>query len=147
MFDKQLIGHSFGKRSITVEEWPVRWYANAIGETDPTCIDVAAARAAGLRSLRVPPTFLSCMEGWLFKTFDLLALAKIDPSRVLHAEQAYDYLAPACVGDTLTYEPCIVDVYDKKGGALEFLVKESRITNQDGVQVAAARSVLVQRQL
>jgi hypothetical protein len=51
------------------------------------------------------------------------------------------------VGDTLTYEPCIVDVYDKKGGALEFLVKESRITNQDGVQVAAARSVLVQRQL
>ncbi|QUN32801.1 MaoC family dehydratase N-terminal domain-containing protein (plasmid) [Cupriavidus sp. KK10] len=147
MLDKNLIGHSFGKRSINVEEWAVRWYANAIGETDPVYSDVAAAHAAGHRSLRVPPTFLSCMEGWLFKTFDLLALARIEPSRVLHAEQQYDYHVPVHVGDTLTYEPRIVDIYDKKGGALEFLVKESRITNQDGVHVADARSVLVQRQI
>ena len=147
MLDKNLIGHSLGKRSITVEEWAVRWYANAIGETDPLYSDVTAARAAGHPSLRVPPTFLSCMEGWLFKTFDLLALAGIDPSRVLHAEQQYDYHAPVCAGDTLTYEPRIVDVYDKKGGALEFLVKESRITNQNGVHVADTRAVLVQRQL
>lgn len=147
MFDQALIGHSFGQRSITVEEWAVRWYANAIGETDPVYTDLAAARAAGHPSLRVPPTFLSCMEGWLFKTFDLLALAKIDPSRVLHAEQQYDCHAPVYVGDTLTYEPRIADVYDKKGGALEFLVKESRITNQDGIHVANTRSVLVQRQL
>lgn len=147
MFDPSLIGYSFGKRSITVEEWSVRWYANAIGETDPTYSDLAAARAAGYPSLRVPPTFLSCMEGWLFKTFDLLALAKIDPSRVLHAEQQYDFRAPVYAGDTLTYEPRIADVYEKKGGALEFLVKESCITNQHGVHVADARSVLVQRQL
>lgn len=146
MLDRNLIGHSFGKRSIRVEEWAVRWYANAIGETDPIYSDVDAARAAGHPSLRVPPTFLSCMEGWLFKTFDMLALARIEPSRVLHAEQQYDYHAPIHVGDTLTYEPRIVDIYDKKGGALEFLVKESRISNQDGVHVADARSVLVQRQ-
>ncbi|MFJ4292257.1 MaoC family dehydratase N-terminal domain-containing protein [Cupriavidus sp. NPDC089707] len=147
MLDKNLIGHSFGQRSIKVEEWAVRWYARAIGETDPVYHDVAAARDAGLPSLRVPPTFLSCMEGWLFNTFDLLALARVEPSRVLHAEQQYDYHAPVCAGDTLTYEPRIVDVYDKKGGALEFLVKGTRITNQDGVHVADARSVLVQRQI
>ncbi len=94
----------------------MRWYASAIGETDPVYHDVAAARAAGHRSLLVPPTFLSCMEGWLFKTFDLLAMARVEPSRVLHAEQQYDYHAPFYAGDTLTYEPRIVDVYDKKGG-------------------------------
>ncbi|WP_042885514.1 MaoC family dehydratase N-terminal domain-containing protein [Cupriavidus necator] len=147
MLDKNLIGHSFGQRQVNVEEWPVRWYANAIGETNPEYSNVAAAQAAGLPSLRVPPTFLSCLEGWLFKTFDLLAMAKIEPSRVLHAEQQYDYHAPVHVGDTLTYEPKIVDVYDKKDGALEFLVKETRITNQHGAHVADSRTVLVQRRV
>ena len=51
MLDQNLIGHSFGQRSIHVEEWSVRWYANAIGETDPIYSDLAAARAAGHRSL------------------------------------------------------------------------------------------------
>ena len=145
MLDKNLIGHSFGKRSVNVEEWSVRWYANAIGETDPIYNDVAAARGAGHRSLRVPPTFLSCMEGWLFKTFDMLAMAKIEPSRVLHAEQQYDYHAPIYVGDTLSYEPRIVDVYDKKGGALEFVVRKTSVTNQRGEPVADLRCVSVIR--
>ncbi|QQX82783.1 MaoC family dehydratase N-terminal domain-containing protein [Cupriavidus necator] len=147
MLDKNLIGHSLGKRTLTVEEYAVRFYAKAIGETHAVYHDVAAAREAGYRSLRVPPTFLSCLEGWLFQTRDLLALAKIDLARVLHAEQSYSYHQVICAGDTLTYEPRIVDVYDKKGGALEFLVKETRITNQEGVHVADTRSVLVQRQL
>ncbi|MGO4811725.1 MaoC family dehydratase N-terminal domain-containing protein [Cupriavidus sp. 2MCAB6] len=60
MLDKNLIGHSFGQRQVNVEEWAVRWYANAIGETNPEYSNVAVARAAGLPSLRVPPTFLSC---------------------------------------------------------------------------------------
>ncbi len=34
-----------------------------------------------------------------------------------------------------------------KGGALEFLIKETRVTNQDGVHVADLRSTVVQRQL
>ena len=147
MLDKNLIGHRMGKRSILVEEGAVRAYAKAIGETDTTCLDVEAARAAGLRSLRVPPTYLSCMQGQLFATTDTLKLARMDLKRILHAEQAYEYLAPVCAGDTLTYEPRIADVYDKKDGALEFLVMQTCITNQDGVHVADLRSVVVQRRI
>ena len=87
------------------------------------------------------------MQGQLFATTDTLKLARMDLKRILHAEQAYDYLAPVSAGDTLTYEPVIADVYDKKDGALEFLVMQTRITNQDGVHVADLRSVVVQRQI
>ncbi|SCX66219.1 MaoC family dehydratase N-terminal domain-containing protein [Variovorax sp. EL159] len=147
MLDRQLIGHTLGKRSLTVEEGAVRSYAQAIGETDATYLDASAARDAGHRALRVPPTFLSCLEGRLFQTRALLELARIDLKRLLHAEQSYEYHAQAYAGDVLSYEPKIVDVYDKKGGALEFLVKQTRVTNQDGVHIADLRTALVQRQL
>lgn len=147
MLNKNLIGQGFDKRSITVEEGAVRFYAQAIGETDAACLDLAAARDAGHPGLRIPPTYLSCIEGRLFPTRVLLDLAGMDIKRLLHAEQSYEYYATACAGDTLSYEPKIVDVYDKKGGTLEFLVKQTRVTNQDGVHVADLRTALVQRQL
>ena len=145
MLDRNLIGHRLGSRQITVEEGAVRAYANAIGETDEKYLNVDSARAAGYRSLLVPPTFLSCLEGRIFDTRHLLELTKMDLRRILHAEQTYEYLVPAQAGDTLTYEPFIADIYDKKNGALQFLVKETRITNQDGVHIANLRGVLVQR--
>src|SRR6218665_4082457 len=147
MLDRNLIGHSFGKRSLVAEEGAVRSYAQAIGATDATCFDPSAARAAGHRALRVPPTFLSCLEGRLFPTRALLELAGIDLKRMLHAEQSYDYHAQAYAGATLSYEQKIVDIYDKKGGALEFLVKQTRVSNQDGAHIADLRAALVQRQL
>lgn len=145
MLDRNLIGHSLGRRSLVVEEGAVRAYASAIGETDPLYLDPEAARDAGYRSVLVPPTFLSCLEGRIYATRALLDLVKMDLKRILHAEQSYEYLAPAQAGDVLTYEPRIADVYDKKNGALQFLVKETRVTNQDGVHVANLRSTVVQR--
>ncbi|MNP17480.1 hypothetical protein D3C76_1099140 [compost metagenome] len=51
----------------------------------------------------------------------------------------------AHAGDTLRFDVRIADIYDKKGGALEFVVRETRVTNQHGEHVADLRSVLVQR--
>ncbi|MNF06367.1 hypothetical protein D3C80_2063010 [compost metagenome] len=48
-------------------------------------------------------------------------------------------------GDTLTFDTRVADVYDKKGGALQFVVNETRVTNQDGEHIADLRSSLVQR--
>src|SRR5690606_17488780 len=98
-----LIGHSFGKRSITVEEGAVRAYAKAIGETDPVYLDPAAARDAGYRNMPVPPTFLACLEGLIFPSRATLELLKMDYKRLLHGEQAWEYFAPAVAGDVLFY--------------------------------------------
>ena len=56
----------------------------------------------------------------------------IDLGKVLHGEQRFEYHAPVCAGDTLRIESKVTDIYDKKGGLLEFVVRESKVTNQLG---------------
>ena len=64
---------------------------------------------------------------------------------MLHGEQHFDYHAPVCAGDTLRIETRVTDIYDKKGGLLEFVVRESKVTNQLGEHVADMRGILVVR--
>ena len=49
------------------------------------------------------------------------------------------------LGDTVTVRSRIDDVYDKKNGALSFVVMESKVTNQRGEHVADVRKSLVHR--
>jgi acyl dehydratase len=51
----------------------------------------------------------------------------------------------AYAGDRLDFEQRIADIYDKKNGALEFVVRETRVTNQHGALVAELRGVTVVR--
>lgn len=146
MADKSLIGRSTGVTTSEVEKGRLRFFAKAIGETDPVYVDEAAARAAGYPSLPVPPTFLMCLES---EGRDAQAIVEevmgFDLGRILHAEQEFDYHRMAFAGDVLTFDTRIVDVYEKKGGALQFVVQETRVTNQDGAHIADIRSSLVQR--
>lgn len=49
------------------------------------------------------------------------------------------------MGDTVTVRSTITDIYDKKNGALEFVVKTSRAINQRDELVAELRAVIVCR--
>jgi acyl dehydratase len=51
----------------------------------------------------------------------------------------------AYAGDTLSFETKVADVYDKKDGALHFVVSNTRVTNQNGEHVADLRGTLVER--
>ena len=68
-----------------------------------------------------------------------------DIATLLHGEQSFVHHAPACVGDTVTVRSTVSDIYDKKNGALEFVVKTSRAVNQHDALVAEMRTVLVCR--
>jgi acyl dehydratase len=145
MIDKGLIGKELESRSILVERGPLRFFANVIGETNPVYADEAAAKAAGHRALPVPPTYLFCLQHQANESQSVAKIANLDMGRVLHGEQQFAYHSMAYAGDTLTFEGRIVDVYDKKGGALDFLVTETRVSNQDGKHTADLRGVVVQR--
>ncbi|WPN44698.1 MULTISPECIES: MaoC family dehydratase N-terminal domain-containing protein [unclassified Pseudomonas] len=145
MADKSLIGRSLGVTSAEVEKGRLRFFAKAIGETDPVYTDEAAAQAAGYKSLPVPPTFLLCLQGEGRDLVEMLDIYGFDLGRILHAEQSFVYHASAVAGDTLTFDSRVVDVYEKKGGALQFVVNETRVTNQDGIHIADVRGTLVQR--
>lgn len=146
MADMSLIGRSLGVTTTEVEKGRLRFFAKAIGETDPVYTDEAAAKAAGYKSLPVPPSFLTCLEGEGRDQNELVEGALgFDITRILHAEQEFTYHQMAFAGDCLTFDSRIVDVYEKKGGALQFAVLGTRVSNQRGEHVADIRSTLVQR--
>lgn len=145
MIDKKWIGHALPPSVLPIERSRLQFFAQAIGETDPVYTDVAAARDAGYADLPAPPTFLFAAELDSGASNQLLEDLQIPIAKLLHGEQSFTYVRPACVGDTVTVHSTVTDIYAKKNGALEFVVKTSRATNQRQELVAELRTVLVCR--
>ena len=145
MIDKQYIGHTLPPFQANVEPGRLRFYAKATGQTDPIYLDEEAARAAGHPGLPVPPTFLFCLEMESPNPAAIRELLGMDYRRLLHGEQGFSYYAMAYAGDKLTFSQQIADIYDKKDGALEFVVRKTRVTNQRAELVAELRCVSVVR--
>lgn len=143
--DSAVIGSELEPTHLTVEAGRLRFFAKAIGEANPIFFDDAAASAAGHRALPVPPTFLFAIELERPDPFDWIVRLGIDVRSVLHGEQEFVYHSVAYAGDVLTARPKIVDVFTKKAGALEFLVKETAVVRADGQPIADLKTVLVVR--
>jgi acyl dehydratase len=145
VIDRKYIGHTMPVFSRSVDASRLRFFAKAIGQLDPVYIDEVAAQAAGHPALPIPPTFLLCMEGESPNPAGLRELLGLDYKRLLHGEQGFTYHQMAYAGDVLSFEQRVEDIYDKKGGALEFVVRKTRVTNQRNEHVADLRAVLVMR--
>jgi acyl dehydratase len=145
MIDKKWIGLQLPASVLPIERSRLQFFANAIGETDPVYTDAAAARDAGYSDLPAPPTFLFAAELDSGATVRMLEQLEIPIAKLLHGEQGFTYHRAACVGDTVTVRSTISDIYDKKNGALEFVVKTARATNQRDELVAELRTVVVCR--
>ena len=92
-----------------------------------------------------PPTFLFCLEMASPDPAAIRHLLGMDYRRLLHGEQGFTYHSLAYAGDVLRFEQRIEDIYDKKGGALEFVLRKTRVTKQRGKPVADLRTVTVLR--
>ena len=145
MIDKRHIGHQLPAFQVEVEKGRLRFFAKATGQTDALYLDEAAARAAGHPSLPVPPTFLFCLEMESPHPAAMRELLGIDYRRILHGEQGFTFHRMAHAGDTLTFRPQVADIYDRKGGALEFVVRKTTVHNQRDELVAELRCVTVVR--
>lgn len=141
-----IVGTEHPPLTVEVERGRLRAFAHAIGETNPVYLDVGAARAAGHPDLPVPPTFLFGLGlGGGPDDFGWLAELGVDLRHVLHGEQSFAYAQVAHAGDTLVLRPRIVDVFSKRGGALQFLVRETTVRRPDETPVADLRMTLVVR--
>ena len=145
MLDKSFIGHTLPAFNVPVEASRLRFFAKAIGQTDPVYTDDDAARAAGHAALPVPPTYLFCLEMDGPNPNAVRELLGIDIARILHGEQRFTYHAPCHAGDVLRFEQRIVDIYDKKGGALDFVARETKVSNHRGEHIADLHCVTVVR--
>ena len=145
MIDRKYIGHVEPAFEVLVEKGRLRFFAKATGQTDPVYTDDEVALAAGHPALPVPPTFLFCLEMEAPDPAAIRNLLGMDYRRLLHGEQGFVYERMAYAGDVLRFEQSIEDIYDKKNGALEFVVRQTRVTNQRGESVAQLRTVSVLR--
>jgi len=120
--------HTIAPMPFEVERGRLRFFAETIGLTDPIYSDLDAARRAGHRDLPVPPTFLgNSLELELPNPLGWLAELGGDLTKTTHAEQAFTYHAMAYATDRLVLRRKIVDVYTRKNGALEFVVKQTDV--------------------
>jgi hypothetical protein len=139
-----VIGRELPAIHSTIERGRLRFFAEAIGERNPVYTDLDAARDAGYPDLPVPPTFLFGLKldgdyplGWI----DDLG---VDTRFVLHGTQRFDYERMAFAGDELVLQPRITSVFEKRGGALEFIVVSTDVT-RGGEKVAVLSETIVVR--
>jgi acyl dehydratase len=145
MIDKCLIGKQYPPFQVEVEKRWIRSFAEAVGDSNPIYFDEAAALAAGYRSLPAPPTFPFAVAMEANQCFLILDELGIDKRHAMHAEQSYTYHADLCAGDVLTGRQTVLDVYDKKNGALEFIISEIRLDNQRAEHVCDMRITVAVR--
>ena len=130
--DRAFLGYALEPFTVTASAERISAFARAIGMGDA---------ATGI----APPTFMKAIEGEGNSSRRIIEALGVPLSRILHAEQQFDYLAPIRAGDVLRVERSVTDLYDKRNGAMEFIVIESRISRQDGTPVGRSRQVVLVR--
>ena len=145
MIDKSHIGHSFEPFTVEIEKGRLKFFARATGQENPIYLDEDAAKAAGYSSLPAAPTFLFSIDLEKDNPMGFLEMLGVDIARILHGEQEFEYHQPICAGDSITMQSTIADIYDKKNGAMDFVVQKFKATNQRGEHVADMTRTIVVR--
>lgn len=141
---RTVIGTTIDPFTAVVERGRLRFFAEATGQADPIYSDVEAAKAAGHPDLPVPPTFLFGLKLDAPDTFGWITGLGVDLRMILHGTQKFEYHAPAFAGDSLTFTATISDLFEKRGGALEFIVLETTVTRQSQLIATLAETIVVQ---
>lgn len=132
--DRRHVGFALPTFTVSIAPDRLARFAEAIGEAG-----IAPAGAVA------PPTFLKVLEGEGGSSRRILDELGIDLRRVLHAEQQFEYYAPLRVGDSVTVERRVADIYDKKGGEMEFIVIETGFFDTAGERRALSRQIVLVR--
>lgn len=131
--DRKFLGFALPAFTVTVTPERLADFAAAIGDTDP--IESGAI---------APPTFMKVLEGEGNSSRRILEALGVDLRRVLH-EQQFDYVAPIRVGDTVGIERKVADLYERKGGLMDFIVIESSFSAPAGTLLGKSRQIVLVR--
>ncbi len=146
MFDQSKRGQSFPPFSIEIERGKLRELALAIGDTNPIYHSRDAAEATGYKDIPFSPTAPTILSFWGNPTFlSQLSEIGINVTRILHGEEAYEYLGTIYPGDILTGVTTIVDGKTRKTreGSMDIVTLQTRYTNQHNDPVLNATTMFV----
>lgn len=145
MFETRFIGQNFPAFTIEVERAKLREFAQAVGETNPIYRGRAEAQAAGYEDIQMLPTAPTLFEFWGSPDWmQRLREIGLNTTRLLHAEQEFEYLESIVPGDVLTGVTTVVDGKARRG--LDMVTLETRYINQRDEHVLTARMKVVVRE-
>jgi len=131
--DARAVGRVFPPHSYMVGREKIREYARAVGERDPRCLDLDAARAAGHPDLVAPPMFAVVYCAAAIEEAMLDPAVGIDFAMLVHGGQEFEWGPLVHAGDEVTTEVRFAEVSERIGMA--FYRFESRSANQLGEEV------------
>lgn len=132
--DRRHVGFALPTFALTITPERLGCFAEAIGESNGT-----------LRQVIAPPTFLKVIEGEGGSSRRIMEELEVDLRRVLHAEQQFEYFLPIRAGDSITVSRKVAEIYQKKGGEMEFIVIETGFFDAAGQRVALSRQIVLVR--
>ena len=130
----------------------IRYFALAIGDTNPLYTDVDYAKANGYEDVIAPPTFVvesnqymtgsPDAEGYMGHSWDI----EVPGTRTIRGGHEYEFLRPVYPWDQLTVQWTITDVSEKEtreGKAMLLIDSEARYENQEGELLAINRETMI----
>lgn len=138
-----LVGATFPPFSFTVERGKIREFAAAIGDMKDIYLDPQKAAAAGYRDVVAPPTFGTVIDMWGGTGFmEMCEKLKLNPVRVLHGGQEYQYPGVITAGDEITVNTTITGDTEKKN--MRILTMESVYVNQNNEEVLRCVKIVLE---
>jgi acyl dehydratase len=129
----EAVGKSWPPTTYAVGREKIREFAHATGETDPLCLDLDAARAAGFDDLVAPPMFAVVYQipAVMPAMFD--PEVGIDFARLVHGGQEFTWGELVVAGDEIETTATLTDVSERAGNG--FFTFETRSVNGRGDEV------------
>lgn len=130
----------------------IRYFALAIGDTNPLYTDADYAKANGYEDVIAPPTFVMesnqymtgspDAEGYIGHSWDI----EVPGTRTIRGGHEYEFLRPVYPWDQLTVHWTITGVSEKEtreGNAMLLIDSEARYENQEGELLAINRETVI----
>lgn len=143
---QDIVGLELPSFTAMAERFQLREFGRVVGLAGPEYTELDAARALGYPDLPIPPTFYFSLEFGRPDPGLVNRELGIDLREVLHGEQRFAYHRLAFANEELTFTGRVADYYERKDGALRFLVRETQVT-RSGQPIATLTNVLVARRL
>jgi acyl dehydratase len=134
---RKQIGMVGEARTIEIERWAIRRFADAIGDSSPLFNDEKEARKTRFGGMIAPPTFGRALSAGLPDIkLDMPAFRGLDGG------SDWEYVQPIRPGDRITVQTRIADLRESEGrlGPMVFITTETTYTNQYGEICAIQRS-------